>query len=136
MSSYYDKATNTTYYDNQMVLNITEYDRDKDKDMNVYIVYDNDDQTMYVYGSRGNKKYVRFTKAFDNTSDLYDFISLSMGFSEKHTLSICVNYIEGLTNFDEYDEIHAKVTRSNEIVAYDNIMLTKKQFLKYIYAFF
>ena len=136
MTSYYDKATNTTYYDNQMVLNITEYDRDKDKDMNVYIVYDNDDQTMYVYGSRGNKKYVRFTKAFDNTSDLYDFISLSMGFSEKHTLSICVNYIEGLTNFDEYDEIHAKVTRSNEIVAYDNIMLTKKQFLKYIHAFF
>ena len=61
MTSYYDKATNTTYYDNQMVLNITEYDRDKDKDMNVYIVYDNDDQTMYVYGSRGNKKYVRFT---------------------------------------------------------------------------
>jgi hypothetical protein len=136
MTSYYDKATNTTYYDNQMVLNITEYDLDNEKDMNVYIVYDNDDQTMYVYGSRGNKKFVRFTKVFDNTSDLYDFISLSMGFSEKHTLSIGVNYIEGLTNFDEYDEIHAKVNRVNEIVAYDNIMLTKKQFLKYIHAFF
>ena len=60
MSAYHDEDTNTTYYDDQIVLNITEF-YDGKRDTNVFIVYDKDDELLYVYGARGeNAKYVRY----------------------------------------------------------------------------
>ena len=59
MSAYYDEDTNTTYYDSQIVLNISEF-YDGKRDTNVFILYDKDDELLYVYGSRGkSSKYVR-----------------------------------------------------------------------------
>ena len=136
MSAYYDKPTDTTYYDPMMVMNITEYDKNNDQDMSVFILFDVDDNLFYVYGSREGLKYVKYTKTFDNVNSLYNFIYLSMALSENHQISVSVNYIEGLTNYDEFNEINEKMTRYNEIVAYDDINgFSKKDFRQYVDAF-
>jgi hypothetical protein len=136
MSAYYDKPTDTTYYDPMMVMNITEYDKNNDQDMSVFILFDVDDNLFYVYGSREGSKYVKYTKTFDNINSLYNFIYLSMALSENHQISISVNYIEGLTNYDEFNEINEKMTRYNEIVAYDDINgFSKKDFRQFVDAF-
>lgn len=137
MSSYYDEPTNTTYYDSQMVINITEYDKDSDRDTDLFIVYDQDYDLIYTYGHRGGKKYINYTKTFENIGDLYDFVNLTTGLGNNHTLSISINYVDGLTNYDEYDEIKSKISKYNEVVAYDNItQLTRKEFKKMVCAFF
>jgi hypothetical protein len=136
MSAYYDESTNTTYYDPMMIMNITEYDKNNDQDMSVFILFDTDDNLFYVYGSREGSKYVKYTKTFDNVNTLYNFIYLSMALSENHQISISVNYIEGLTNYDEFNEINEKMTRYSEIVAYDDIVgFSKKDFRQYVDAF-
>jgi hypothetical protein len=136
MSAYYDESTDTTYYDPMMVMNITEYDKNNDQDMSVFILFDTNDNLFYVYGSREGSKYVKYTKTFDNVNTLYNFIYLSMALSENHQISISVNYIEGLTNYDEFNEINEKMTRYNEIVAYDDINgFSKKDFRQYVDAF-
>ena len=136
MTAYYDEPTDTTYYDPMMVMNITEYDKNNDQDMSVFILFDTDDNLFYVYGSREGSKYVKYVKTFDNINSLYNFIYLSMALSENHQISISVNYIEGLTNYDEFNEINEKMTRYNEIVAYDDINgFSKKDFRQYVDAF-
>jgi hypothetical protein len=136
MTAYYDELTATTYYDPMMVMNITEYDRNNDEDMDVFILFDADDNLFYVYGSRKGSKYVKYTRKFDTVDNLYIFISLSMALSEKHQISVSVNYLEDLTNYDEYNEIKEKITRRNEIVAYDEIVgFSKKDFRQYVDAF-
>jgi predicted RNase H-related nuclease YkuK (DUF458 family) len=136
MTAYYDEPTDTTYYDPMMVMNITEYDKNNDQDMSVFILFDVDDNLFYVYGSREGSKYVKYVKTFDNINSLYNFIYLSMALSENHQISISVNYIEGLTNYDEFNEINEKMTRYNEIVAYDDIDgFSKKDFRQYVDAF-
>ena len=128
----YDEATETTYYDPMMVLNITEYDADEKRDSNVFIVYDADEELYYLYGSRG---FVRYSRAFCNADSLYDFVSIAMGVSENHTASISVNYMEDLTNYDEYDELKSKVSRFNEVVAYDGVKLLKRRFMRFLNGF-
>jgi len=136
MTAYYDEPTDTTYYDPMMVMNITEYDKNNDQDMSVFILFDVDDNLFYVYGSREGSKYVKYVKTFDNINSLYNFIYLSMALSENHQISISVNYIEGLTNYDEFNEINEKMTRYNEIVAYDDIDgFSKKDFRQFVDAF-
>ena len=136
MTAYYDEPTDTTYYDPMMVMNITEYDKNNEQDMSVFILFDVDDNLFYVYGSREGSKYVKYVKTFDNINSLYNFIYLSMALSENHQISISVNYIEGLTNYDEFNAINEKMTRYNEIVAYDDINgFSKKDFRQYVDAF-
>ena len=132
MSGYYDEATNTTYYDPVMVLNITEYDTNGKPDTNVFLVYDEDEDLYYLYGSRGR---VSYTKSFCCIENLYNFISIVMGFSENHKVSISVNYMDDLTNYDDYNKLQSKVSRFNEVVAYDNITLSKKRLQRFLNAF-
>jgi hypothetical protein len=132
MSGYYDEATNTTYYDPVMVLNITEYDTNGKPDTNVFLVYDEDEDLYYLYGSRG---HVSYTKSFCCSENLYNFISIVMGFSENHKVSISVNYMDDLTDYDDYDKLQSKVSRFNEVVAYDNVTLSKKRLQRFLNAF-
>jgi len=118
------------YYDAQMVLNITEYTESGKHDTNVYIVYDKDTESLYLYGGRCD--VVRYEKSFDNVTDLYNFVSICVA---SNKLSISVNYLDGLTNYDDYDTFMKKVCRENEIVAYDNAGLTKKRLEKYVNTF-
>jgi len=132
MSGYYDEATNTTYYDPVMVLNITEYDTNGKPDTNVFLVYDEDEDLYYLYGSRG---HVSYTKSFCCSENLYNFISIVMGFSENHKVSISVNYMDDLTDYDDYDKLQSKVSRFNEVVAYDNVTLSKKRLQRFLNSF-
>jgi hypothetical protein len=136
MSGHYDELTTTTYYDPQMVMNITEYDSDGDKDSNVFILYDEEQEAYYVFGSRGGSKHVRYTKAFYCMNDLYNFISITMGFKDNHTVSLSINYMSNLTNYDEYDDIKQKVSRFNEVVAYDNFIISRQDFKMFLKSFF
>jgi hypothetical protein len=136
MSGYYDELTTTTYYDPQMVMNITEYDSEGDKDSNVFILYDEEQEAYYLFGSRGGSKHVRYTKAFYCMNDLYNFISITMGFQDNHTVSLSINYMSNLTNYDEYDDIKEKVSRFNEVVAYDNFVISKQDFKMFLKSFF
>jgi len=128
----YDAATETTYYDPMMVVNITEYDAKGNQDSDVFIVYDTDDELFYLYGSRG---FVRYSKTFDNADSLYDFVSITMAVSENHKANVSVNYMEDLTNYDEYDELKSKVSRFNEVVAYDGIKFLKRRFMRFLNGF-
>lgn len=132
MSGYYNEETNTTYYDPVMVLNITEYDTNGKPDTNVFLVYDEDEDLYYLYGSRG---HVSYTKSFCCIENLYNFISIVMGFSENHKVSISVNYMDDLTDYDDYDKLQSKVSRFNEVVAYDNVTLSKKRLQRFLNAF-
>ena len=132
MSAYHDEDTNTIYYDDQIVLNITEF-HDGKRDTNVFIVYDKDDELLYVYGARGeNAKYVRYEKTFDDVGVLYKFLSELVA---NHDVSISANYLSGLTNYEDYDSLQIKINRYNEIVAYDNTRLTKRLLEKYVTGF-
>jgi len=132
MSTYYDEDTQTTYYDDQMVLNITEMHEGK-RDTNVFIVYDKDDELLYVYGARSeNTKYVRYEKTFNDVAVLYKFLSELVA---NHNVSISANYLSGLTNYEDYDSLQSKVSRYNEVVAYDGTTLTKRLLQKYVTSF-
>ena len=132
MSTYYDEDTNTTYYDSQIVLNISEF-YDGKRDTNVFILYDKDDELLYVYGSRGkSSKYVRYEKTFEDVGVLYKFLSELVA---NHDISISANYLLDLTNHDDYDSLESKVNRHNEVVAYDNTRLTKRLLEKYVTGF-
>ena len=136
----FDAPDDTIYYGPQMVINITEYDRRRNPDMNMFIIYDTDEDLIYVYGSRGyeprgNITYSKYVKTFSNYNDLYNFIYLTMGFSDHHRVSVSVNLLENLTNYCEYDAFKNNISRSNEIVAYDNIQLPKRLLFKCISAF-
>lgn len=130
----------TTYYAPRMVLNITEFDTRGIQDMDMFLVYDEDEDLIYVYGSRGYEpngdvQYEKYVKSFATYADLYNFISLTMGFQDRHRVNVSVNLMSGLTNYCEYDAYKNNVCRENEIVAYDNIHLPKHMLLKYISAF-
>ena len=128
------------YYDPKMVLYLTEKDHQGNTDMNLFLVYDEDEDLIYVYGSRGyesrnNTHFVKFVKTFSCYNALYNFISITMGFGVGHRLSVSVNQLSGLTNYSEYPDFLSKVSRSNEIVAYDNTRIGKKDLMRYIFAY-
>ena len=136
MSDFYDEDTDTIYYDEQMVLKITEYDDDNERDMDIFVVYDKEDRLFYLYGARStDKNFTRFMKTFEYVSDVYKFIELSTALKKNHRVSISVNYVSGLTNHDNYDDFYSKISGLNEIVAYDNMFLSKKDFYKFVDSF-
>jgi hypothetical protein len=128
------------YYDPKMVIYLTEKDHQGNTDMNLFLVYDEDEDLIYVYGSRGyesrnNTHFVKFVKTFSCYNALYNFISITMGFGVGHRLSVSVNQLSGLTNYSEYPDFLSKVSRTNEIVAYDNTRIGKKDLMRYIFAY-
>jgi hypothetical protein len=128
------------YYDPKMVLYLTEKDHQGNTDMNLFLVYDEDEDLIYVYGSRGyesrnNTHFVKFVKTFSCYNALYNFISITMGFGVGHRLSVSVNQLSGLTNYSEYPDFLSKVSRTNEIVAYDNTRISKRDLMRYIFAY-
>lgn len=141
----YSRMPSTTpddiiYYDPKMVLYLTEKDHQGNTDMNLFLVYDEDEDLIYVYGSRGyesrnNTHFVKFVKTFSCYNALYNFISITMGFGVGHRLSVSVNQLSGLTNYSEYPDFLSKVSRTNEIVAYDNTRISKRDLMRYIFAY-
>ncbi len=116
-----------------MVHDITEY-YDGKSVTSVDLVYDAEDELIYLYGARGeHSKYVRYEKTFHDVNILYKFLSELVA---NHDISLSVNYLTNLTNYDDYDSLRKRVDRNNEVVAYDNIKLSKRLLEKYVAAFF
>ncbi len=127
-----------TYYGPTMVLNITEFDHDGDKDTDLFIVYDNDDELFYVYGHRGStkSKHVAYMRSFSCVCAMYDFINITCNFKEMRSLSIQINQLDGLTSDSDYFDFKRKVSKYNEVVAYDNYnWLGPRKFSKLIRAY-
>ena len=130
--------TEPIYYGPTMAINIIEYDCDGDKDTELFIVYDEDDEMYYVYGHRGsrNSKNYAYFKSFSCMCALYDFIDLTCNIKDASSLTIQVNELDGLTSDSDYYDFKRKVSSRNEIVAYDNVeKLGFNKFCKWMRAF-
>lgn len=131
-------ADDVIYYEPTMVLNIVEYDSDGDKDTELFIVYDHDDQLFYVYGHRGSSKskHIAYSRSFECPCQLYDFVNLTIDMKYMKSYSISVNQLEGLSNYDDYHDYKRKISGRNEIVAYDNQdKLSRSLFMKWLRAY-
>lgn len=127
-----------TYYGPTMVLNITEYDYDGDKDTDLFIVYDFDEDLFYVYGHRGStkSKHDSYMRSFSCVRAMHEFISLTCCFEEMKSISIAVNQLDGLTSDSDYFEFKRKVNKRNEVVAYDNMpTIGPKKLCKWLRAY-
>jgi hypothetical protein len=139
MTYYYDEATETKYYENTFVLELCQQDGNTQEiDMCVFILYDAEDDLMYLYGSRKSKKhskYPSFIKSFKSESHLYDFLSILMDF-DKQYINTTVHNIKYMTNLDEFDDIVKNIDKHSELTGYDNIKMTKKYYKKHMSAIF
>jgi len=143
MSSYYDKETGTTYYDPTMVIEFCQMenlDRHcKIHDMRVFMLYDQDDELIYLYGSRKSDKYpdqITFERTFSCISHLYDFLNISMGFDQGYRVDTGIYCMSGLTNYSDFDSFANEKSKHNEITGYNYQIMTKKTFKKYLNAIF
>ena len=140
MSSYY---TNTTYYDSTMVVELRQLENlDENcvvEDMRVFLLYDEDNDLFYIYGSRKSANHpglVDFVKTFDSVSHAYDFLNIIMGFDIGLLVNTSVYFMDGLTNYSEFDDFSKIASRKNEISGYDRQKMTRKKFKKYMSVIF
>lgn len=143
MSYYYDNPTNVKYYDPVMVVEICQIEsRSPSKpiveDMRVFLTYDEEDELIYVYGSRKSKtdNYVDFVKTFNSEKHAYDFLNVMMGFDGGYRCNTTVHYMSNLTDYSMFDDFAQNVCKNSEISGYDNVKMTKKQFRKYMSVIF
>lgn len=126
----------TVYYEDQPVLYIEEKIEGNKltTDMRVFIVFDNDDNLFYLYGSRKcNKrnKYINYMIKYSNVSDLYNYLFVAMNI-KFNNVNVTMFYLSELTSNDTFDDFEYKTTKYNELFGYDNIKLKKSIFNKYI----
>lgn len=136
---YWDDSESVKYYESTMVVEFRQLestDKDCDKeDMRVFMVYDEDEDLVYVYGSRKSESHrnqVEFVKAFETDDQLYDFLNVIMGFDEKHRVNTSVHYMDGLSDYSGFDDFVKNASRTNEISGYNREKITKKRFKQYM----
>ena len=145
MTSYYDwdDSESVNYYEPTMVVEFRQLEStDKDcdtEDMRVFMVYDEDEELMYVYGSRKSESHrnqVEFVKTFDTYDQLYDFLNIIMGFDEGYKVNTSVHFMDGLTDYSGFDDFARNASRTNEISGYNREKMSKKRFNKYMSVLF
>jgi hypothetical protein len=145
MSSYYywDESESVKYYEPTMVVEFRQLEStDKNcqtEDMRVFMVYDEDEDLMYVYGSRKSESHgnqVEFVKTFDTSDQLYDFLTVIMGFDDGYKVNTSVHYMDGLSDYSGFDDFARNASRTNEISGYNREKMTKKRFNKYMSVLF
>lgn len=139
MTSYYDETTETTYYENTFVVEFRQKEKGTNVvDMRVFILYDSDEELIYVYGSRksnSHRSHPIFAKTFADEDHVYDFLDIMLDFS-RHKIDTSVHQIDYLTSNSDFDDIVANVTNHNELSGFDNVKMTKKNFRKYLNVIF
>jgi hypothetical protein len=145
MTSYYDwdDSESVNYYEPTMVVEFRQLEStDKDcdtEDMRVFMVYDYDEELMYVYGSRKSESHrnqTEFVKTFDTSDQLYDFLTVIMGFDDGYKVNTSVHYMDGLSDYSGFDDFARNASRTNEISGYNREKMTKKRFNKYMSVLF
>lgn len=139
MTSYYDEETETTYYENTIVVEFQQLEKGTRKvDMRIFMLYDADEDLIYLYGSRKSDEfpnYPTFAKTFNDETQLYDFLDIMMDFS-RHRIDTAVHQIDYLTDVSDFDDIVRSVNRRTELSGFDNVKITKKDYKKYINVVF
>jgi hypothetical protein len=139
MTSYYDEETDTTYYENTIVVEFCQLEKGRNViDMRIFMLYDADEDLMYLYGSRKSDNFPRyptFVKTFSDRDVLYDFLDVMMDFT-RHKIETAVHQIDYLTDYSDFDEIQRKTSNLTQLSGFDNVTLTKKDYKKYINVLF
>lgn len=134
MASFYDEETETTYYEDTIVVEFRQLEKGTRKvDMRIFMLYDSDEGLIYLYGSRKSDEfpnYPTFAKTFNDETQLYDFLDIMMDFS-RHRIDTAVHQIDYLTDCSDFDDIARNVNSRTELSGFDNIKITKKNFRKY-----
>ncbi len=145
MSSYYyyDESESVKYYEPTMVVEFRQLERtDKNcdtEDMRAFIVYDDEEDLIYVFGSRKSdthRNQAEFVKKFDTHDQLYDFLNIIMGFDNKHRINTSVHFMPDLTDYSGFDDFVRNASRTNEISGYNREKMTKKRFKQYMSVLF
>ena len=123
-------------------LRLVEVEKDGSKDSEMIILFNESEQNYYIYGTRRQLKsyeneHLDYEFVYDYTrlNSLVSFITMVTNklyaeaaddnkyIIEMHYINICDFELESL----DYKYLHSKFSKHNEIVAYDNQCLTKKQ---------
>ncbi len=135
--SYYDDYTGITHYENFYMLRIDELETKTDVDTKCFIIYDNDEDLFYLYGSRKNTTYPNhcvYNKCFSSMRDLHNFLKIVMNLEERdvNTYLYYIPYATSVYDFDNYKNL---CIPKNEITGYDSVKLNSwKEFSMYLSA--
>lgn len=139
MASYYDEETDTSYYENTIVVEFKQLEKDtRNVDMRIFMLYDAEEDLVYLYGSRKSNdfpNYPTFVKIFSDRNVLYDFLDIMMDFS-RHQIDTAVHQIDYLTDSSDFDDIARSVNSRTELSGFDNVKITKKTYRQYINVIF
>lgn len=139
MTSYYDEETETTYYENTIVVEFRQLEKGtREVDMRVFMLYDAEENLVYLYGSRKSDEfpnYPNFIKTFNDENQMYNFLDIMMDFS-RHRIDTAVHQIDYLTDDSDFDDIVRSVNRRTELSGFDSVKITKKDYKKYINVVF
>lgn len=99
---------------------------DNKLDSSMFIIYDNYEETFYLYGTRGNNdgfQSYSYTYHYSEVNNLYHFIKLVMNHN-KSKFTIDYNNIfipdEDLYYVD-FQYLKSKINKHNEVIAFDNM---------------
>jgi hypothetical protein len=139
MTTYYDEETETTYYENTIVVEFRQLEKStRNVDMRIFMLYDSDEDLIYLYGSRKSDdfpNYPTFAKTFNDETQLYDFLDIMMDFT-RHRIDTAVHQIDYLTDVSDFDDILRSINNRTELSGFDNVKITKKDYKKYINVVF
>lgn len=139
MTSYYDEETDTSYYENTIVVEFRQLEKGtRNVDMRIFMLYDSDEDLIYLYGSRKSDdfpNYPTFAKTFNDETQLYDFLDIMMDFT-RHRIDTAVHQIDYLTDVSDFDDIVRSINNRTELSGFDNVKITKKDYKKYINVIF
>lgn len=142
MSYYYDEETDVKYYDPAMVVEFRQLenlDEDCDvEDMRVFLTYDEDDDLIYIYGSRKSDEFdrVEFSKSFDSESHAYDFLNILLGLGDGYRVNTSVYCMSNLTDYSTFDDFVENSSSNAEISGYNRQRITLKKFRRYMSVLF
>lgn len=141
MTYQYDEQTETKYYDSTMVLEFRQLENaDSTKeDMRIFILYDDEEDLIYMYGSRKSEDYpdyVNFIKTVDSEKHAYDFLNIMMGLDTGCLINTSVYYMSDLTDYSDFDDFDRNAAKEAEISGYNKEIMTPKKFKKYMSVLF
>jgi hypothetical protein len=144
MTHFYNDSENQ--HNSTLVLCVEEYEynelgRDPENiDARIFIQYSHEHKEFYIYGRRqdtdySNKEYVPFMYNTTNKSSLFEFVDLVSNGNDSLksiTLYNFNNMHESEDDIKTYEFFEEHMDAEYEVVAYDNISLDRKHFMKYV----
>jgi hypothetical protein len=121
------------------MLRIDELESKSQIDTKCFIIYDNDEDLFYLYGSRKNTTYPNhcvYNKCFSSMRDLHNFLKIVMSLElDDHNVNTYVYHVPYATSEDNFDTYLKKCNPKHEITGYNKVSLKSfKDFSLYLSA--